>query len=69
MIAGRQDNSKALADLSVLRADYLMSFRLGYVRFLVDMSESEHYFENLKAEANNQFGDSGWSYLPIEGGS
>ena len=46
--------------------NYLMSFRLGHIRFFVDLSETEFAYERLKAESEKQLGKKGWTYLPID---
>jgi hypothetical protein len=44
---------------------YAISFRLGIVEFVVDLSSDMRLFEIFKQKANELYGTNGWSWLPL----
>ncbi len=46
--------------------DYLLTFRLACVRFVVDLSESESSLARLSETAHQMFGQKGWTILPSD---
>ena len=45
--------------------EYAVTFRLTAVEFLVDLSPKSTLFPMLRDKANEFYGESGWTYLPI----
>lgn len=46
--------------------EYAVTFRLTAVEFLVDLSPKSTLFPMLRDKANELYGESGWTYLPID---
>jgi len=46
--------------------EWLIQLRLGYVQFLIDVTPDMSVFPLLKEKAKALYGDSGWTYLPIQ---